>query len=174
MRAGRLVHLLRLLQTRGQMTAGALAAELEVTVRTVLRDIDALGSAGVAVYSVRGPRGGFALRSGPHNPPVPFDPPVPAGWGRSGPRSGQRGVVALSPLGHQLSVLCGRPSGLRIRRNPKAQAAGGWLEASFPLTTLESALCDVLALGANVEVLQPRALRTLLADTGRLIAERNA
>jgi predicted DNA-binding transcriptional regulator YafY len=61
MRADRLIAILLLLQETGRITAQALAEELEVSERTIYRDIDALGIAGVPVYSQRGPGGGIAL-----------------------------------------------------------------------------------------------------------------
>jgi predicted DNA-binding transcriptional regulator YafY len=64
MRATRLVSLLLLLQMRGQLTAQELAAHFEVSVRTIHRDVESLGAAGVPVEAVRGPAGGYRLAGG--------------------------------------------------------------------------------------------------------------
>ena len=64
MRADRLVSLVLLLRQRGRLTATELADELEVSTRTVLRDIEALSTAGVPVFAERGRSGGFELLPG--------------------------------------------------------------------------------------------------------------
>lgn len=61
MRADRLLSIVLLLQTRGKMTAAQLAKDLEVSRRTILRDLDALSAAGVPVYASGGHGGGVAL-----------------------------------------------------------------------------------------------------------------
>jgi predicted DNA-binding transcriptional regulator YafY len=63
-RASRLVSILLLLQVHGQLPATELARRLEVSVRTIYRDLDALGEAGVPVFARPGPGGGCGLLDG--------------------------------------------------------------------------------------------------------------
>jgi len=64
MRADRLVAILLMLQARGQVTAAEVAEELEVSERTARRDLDALGVAGLPIYSTQGRNGGWRLAGG--------------------------------------------------------------------------------------------------------------
>jgi hypothetical protein len=185
-RASRLVGLLGLLQARGRMTAGQLAGELEVSVRTVLRDIEALSDAGIPVYAVRGSLGGFELLDGFHSDlpatmpgltrpatAPPAGPPAgpqagPPDVAPAGPGAG-RARILLSPRGRRLAALLGRPAGLRIRRSTGAvsgtrdPAAGpgevagraGWAQAWMQIASVEAAVLDLLALGAEAEVIHP-------------------
>ncbi|OUS68623.1 hypothetical protein B1748_33330 [Paenibacillus sp. MY03] len=64
MRASRLVTILLLLQNRGKMTARELSEQVEVSERTILRDMEELSASGVPVYAERGKEGGWLLTEG--------------------------------------------------------------------------------------------------------------
>ncbi len=138
-RASRLVTLLGLLQARGRMSTRQLAAELEVCERTVLRDIEALSSAGIPVYATRGRHGGFELldgftsdlagvtRRGAALTPSAAAASRPAAGAPGDPGGVQRALIRLSPRGRRLAALLSRPAGLHIRRNAARGAAPGLL-----------------------------------------------
>jgi len=152
------------------MTAAQLAAELEVSQRTVLRDIEALSAAGFPVYALRGSRGGFELVAGSS-----VDLPAVSPQLRQDRQGGtsQRARVRLSPRGRRLAALSGRPAGLRVRRQGQRPAGGraGWVEAWLPLSSVRTAAADMLALGADAEVIEPIELRDLVRQTALEIAE---
>jgi len=64
MRADRLLAILSLLQKQGRLTARELAERLEVTERTIYRDVEALGLAGFSLSGTPGPSGGYSLPAG--------------------------------------------------------------------------------------------------------------
>jgi predicted DNA-binding transcriptional regulator YafY len=171
-RASRLVGLLGLLQARGRMSTTQLAGELEVSPRTILRDIEALSSAGIPVYAVRGRLGGFELLDGftGELPATRYRPERPAAGADV-----QRARVCLSPRGRRLAALLGRPAGLRIRRHARPAAGReDWVEAWVLIDSADAAVLDMLALGAEVEVVHPPELRARIAETARQIADLHA
>ncbi|WP_392507738.1 helix-turn-helix transcriptional regulator [Naumannella halotolerans] len=99
MKASRLLHLLLLLQTRQRITTGELAERLEVSRRTVLRDVEALSAAGVPVYAERGRNGGIVLLPGARLNASHLDPPELEALSVAGLDSAQLERVGLSAVG---------------------------------------------------------------------------
>ncbi len=150
--------LLLILQRRGRTTALELARELEVSERTVLRDIDELSGAGVPVYATRGPGGGFELLEGFRTDLV-----------RPGPssavdrkNSARRAKVRITPEGRRLAAVLEVLQPLRVSRGVGPDADGR-LEATFRLRSTDSAIVELLSLGPEVEVLAPPSLRRCVA-----------
>ena len=147
-RASRLVTLLLLLQTRGQLTAAELAAELEVSERTIHRDVDALSESGVPIYAERGPHGGIRLVDGYRTRLTGMTPDEAEALflaGLPGPAAelGLGTVVAAA----QLKVLASLPPELRTRASRLVERfhldAGDWFKASQPVPHL-AALSDAV------------------------------
>jgi predicted DNA-binding transcriptional regulator YafY len=162
MRASRLVQLLSLLQDHGRLTTSQLAAQLEVSQRTVLRDIEALSSAGVPVYGVRGSQGGFELLEG-------FTSDLPSARLTAKPAAPAtaRARIWLSPHGRRLAILVGRPAGLKIRKTP---GRDGWIQAWIPVDSAEATVLDILALGGEAELIAPPELRAMVREAAARIA----
>jgi predicted DNA-binding transcriptional regulator YafY len=180
MRASRLVAIADLLQARGRMTAGQLADALEVSPRTILRDLSELSGAGIPVFAVRGSAGGFELISGyAAGRPSAGRPSAgrPAAGSRpagGGPGAAIRVHVLLSPRGRQLVALSGRAADFRVRRSASPlPAPPGWIEGWLRTGPLEHAVLDVLGFGTEVEVLSPPELRRAVQVHALRIAGRH-
>ena len=165
MRAGRLLSLVLMLQNGGRSTAGDLALRLGVSERTVLRDLDVLSGAGVPVYGVRGPGGGFELLD-TFAQTVPTLPPgLTPGIGPL-----RRVRVRIAPTALQLALVAGRPDGWRRRPNAEpAEDRPEWIEGSFRFDSYDAAIRELIALSPDIEVILPVELRDTMARIGRNI-----
>jgi predicted DNA-binding transcriptional regulator YafY len=169
MRASRLVTLLLLLQTRGRLTAAELARELEVSERTVHRDVEALSEAGVPIYAERGPHGGVQLVDGYRTRLT----------GMTGDEaealflSGLPGPAAELGLGTvmtaaQLKVLAALPGELRARASRLVERfyldVAGWFHDNEPvpqLATLAEAVWDARPVTIDYERGDRRVVREI-------------
>jgi predicted DNA-binding transcriptional regulator YafY len=159
MRASRLVNLLLLLQSRGGMTAAQLADELEVSVRTIHRDVDELSAAGVPIFAERGPLGGIRLVDGYRTRLTGMTADEAEALflaGLPGPAAqlGLGTVVAAA----QLKVMAALPPELRSRASRLVQRfhldAAGWFQANEEvphLATLSTAVWEGRSVAADYD-----------------------
>lgn len=167
MRAGRLLRLVLTLQDGQRHTAAGLAERLQVSVRTVLRDLDTLSTAGVPVYATRGPGGGFQLLDTFRRAEVTVAPGLSMGRGRL-----RRVRVRLAPSALQLALVEGKPEGWRPRPHPDPAPADrpDWIEGTFRFDSYDTALRELLALGPDIEILLPVELRAAMASLAERLA----
>jgi predicted DNA-binding transcriptional regulator YafY len=147
-RASRLVAMLLLLQARGRMTAAELASELAVSVRTIQRDAEALGQAGVPLYSERGRAGGYQLIGGYHSRLTGLardEARALVAVGAAGP-AGELGL-GQALISARLKLAASLPAGLREEMVAAAGRfhldAPGWFSARRPVPFLEALACGV-------------------------------
>lgn len=169
MRASRLLAIMALLRVRGRVSAQQLADELEVSLRTVYRDIEALSAAGVPVYATRGRAGGFALLDG-YRPGAAYLTGDEADalflTGLPGPAAelGLGSVLAAT----QVKLLAALPPPLRERaariRDRFHLDAPGWLRETEAPPAL-TAVADAVWAQRRLQVHYERANRALVDRT---------
>ncbi|HEY3165568.1 MAG TPA: YafY family protein [Candidatus Limnocylindrales bacterium] len=165
MRASRLVSLLLLLQSRGGQTAAELARELEVSVRTIHRDVDALSASGVPIYADRGPHGGIRLVDGYRTRLTGMTADEAEALflsGLPGPAAelGLGTVVAAA----RLKVLAALPTELRARASRLVERfhldAAAWYHADEPVPLL-GPLSEAVWEGQRIQISYNRGDKTV-------------
>jgi predicted DNA-binding transcriptional regulator YafY len=168
MLASRLLSILMLLQTRGRMSATALAREFEVSVRTIHRDIDQLSAAGVPVYADRGRAGGFQLMDGYRTKLTGLTKPEAEALllaGLPGPAA-QLGLADMLSAA-RLKLLASLPANLQ--RDAERVASRfhldpvGWFRDNEPLPSLRT---------VATAVWQEKYLKTRYRNAGELYARK--
>lgn len=139
MRASRLLSIMLSLQARGTLTAAAMAAELEVSERTIHRDIDQLSAAGIPVIADRGRSGGFKLADGFRTQLTGFTPSEAETLflaGLPGPAA-ELGLADLMAMA-RAKLLAALPAGADAQRVASRfhLDAAGWFRATDAVTLL--------------------------------------
>ncbi len=175
MRASRLVSLLLLLQSRGRLTAAELGTELEVSERTIHRDVEALAAAGVPIYAERGPYGGIRLVDGYRTRLTGMT----AGEAEALFLAGVPGPAAELGLGTvvaaaRLKVLAALPPELRTRASRLVERfhldAVGWYQGSEPVPLLAAVSEAVWASEqVSVDYRRDRVVTRLLEPLGLVL-----
>jgi predicted DNA-binding transcriptional regulator YafY len=169
MRASRLVSLLLLLQTRGRMSGQELANELNVSVRTIYRDVESLSTSGVPIYADRGPAGGFQLLDGYRTRLTGLTPQEAESLflaGIPGPAADLGLGQVLSAA--QLKLKAALPADLRERANRISErfhldVPGWWQEEERPpfLTAIADAVWNQKMIEVRYERWSGEVTRTL-------------
>jgi len=157
-RADRLLSILLLLQARGRLTGRELSRRLEVSPRTVHRDMEALSAAGVPVFALRGVRGGWQLDEGWRTRVPGLDEVELRALLMAQPR-----VVGDSRLA--------RAAERALEVEPGAE---GWVTLQVQFDDEAQASFVVLGLGPRVDVLEPESLRARVAADHAAAVERAA
>lgn len=143
MRASRLLSIMMVLQTRGRTSAEYLADELEVSVRTIYRDIDELSAAGVPVYAEKGRNGGFQLLDGWRTRLTGLTPPEAQALFLSG-LPGPAADLGLgdAAAGAELKLLAALPADWQVEAQRVSSRfhldAHGWFQTPFRSDFLKS------------------------------------